>query len=60
MGPREVKYKRAVCEVCKSPDAIHTQVYHKEKPLTGGAPSIIPEDGTYMYLAVCRKCFVSA
>lgn len=60
LGPREVKYKRAVCENCKSPDAIHTQIFHHGKPVTGGLPYLVPEDGTYEYKAVCRHCFVHA
>lgn len=31
LGPKEVKYKRAVCEVCKKPDAVYTQVYKGKK-----------------------------
>jgi thymidine kinase len=60
LGPREVKFKRAVCEKCKVPDAIHTQILHKNKPLTSGLPPVVPEDGTYVYQAVCRRCFVHA
>lgn len=58
LGPKEVRYRRAVCEVCKSPEAIYTQVLHRGVPITQGMPSVIPDDGTYAYQAVCRECFV--
>jgi thymidine kinase len=58
LGPKEVRYRRAVCEVCKSPEAIYTQVSHNGIPVISGMPSVIPDDGTYGYQAVCRLCFV--
>ena len=58
LGPKEIVYKRAVCEICKDPNAVYTQVLFKGKPVTGGLPPVLPEDGTYEYKAVCRKCFV--
>lgn len=58
LGPAEVKYKRAVCEICKSPSAIYSQVLRGNVPLTGGMPAVIPDDGTFSYKAVCRNCFV--
>jgi thymidine kinase len=58
LGPKEVRYKRAVCEQCKSPDAMYTQVLNRGVPVTGGMPSVIPDDGTYSYQATCRHCFV--
>jgi thymidine kinase len=58
LGPGEVRYKRAVCEVCRQPDALYTQVFRGEEPVVSGVPSVIPEDGTYRYVPVCRKCFV--
>lgn len=58
LGPKEVRYKRAVCEQCKSPDAMYTQVLNRGVPVTGGMPSVIPDDGTYSYQATCRYCFV--
>lgn len=58
LGPREVRYKRAVCHLCKGYSAIHTQIYNKNEALKGGIPSVIPDDGTFTYEPVCRKCFV--
>ncbi len=58
MGPREVKFRRAVCEVCKIPDAVFTQIFDRDKPVLGSLPSVIPEDGRFRYAAVCRSCFV--
>lgn len=58
LGPREVKYKRAVCNECKNFSATHTQVYTQGKPITFGMPPVIPDDGTFTYEPLCRKCFV--
>lgn len=58
MGPKEVEYKRAVCENCKTPEAIYTQVYKDGEPVLEGLPSVLPEDGRYVYKPVCRKCFL--
>lgn len=58
LGPREVRYKRAVCNDCKNFSATHTQVYSHGKPLTEGMPPVIPDDGTFTYEPLCRKCFV--
>lgn len=57
LGPREVKYKKAVCEVCKNPDAVYTQIYKNSEIILDGLDSIIPEDGTYIYKPLCRNCF---
>jgi thymidine kinase len=58
LGPKEVRYKRAVCELCRTPAAIYSQVFNKSLPLTGGMPAVIPDDGTFTYQPVCRACFV--
>jgi len=58
LGPREVKYKRAVCNDCKNFSATHTQVYSSGAPLTHGMPPVIPDDGTFTYEPLCRNCFV--
>lgn len=60
MKPQEILFKKAVCDACKSYDAVYTQILHKGKPVTGGLPTVVPEDGTYVYEPRCRKCFVSA
>ncbi|MFA5178296.1 MAG: thymidine kinase [Candidatus Paceibacterota bacterium] len=57
LGPQKVNYKRAVCEICKKPNAIYTQVYQFGIPVVDGVPSVLPEDGTYEYKPVCRQCF---
>lgn len=59
LGPKKVKYKRAVCEICKKPEAIYTQIYKNNKPVLRGLPSVVPDDGKYAYVPVCRKCFVN-
>jgi thymidine kinase len=60
LGPKEVKYKRAVCELCRQPNAVHTQVFISGAPITQGMPSVIPDDGTFTYQPVCHNCFVTA
>ncbi len=59
LGPIDVKYRRAVCEDCHEHNAVYTQVYEKENPITEGMPPVIPDDGTFTYAPVCRHCFVS-
>lgn len=58
LGPEEIIYKKAVCEICKSPDAVYTQIYKGKNPVLDGLPAVVPEDGAYTYKAVCRNCFV--
>jgi thymidine kinase len=57
-GPKEVKYKRAVCEICKNPDAVYTQIYKNSVPVLDGLPPVVPDDGRYFYKPVCRNCFI--
>ncbi|MBI5732094.1 MAG: thymidine kinase [Candidatus Magasanikbacteria bacterium] len=57
-GPQEIIYKRAVCEACRKPNAVYTQIFKDGRAITSGVPSVIPEDGTYLYRPVCRQCFV--
>ncbi|KKR35541.1 MAG: Thymidine kinase [Candidatus Magasanikbacteria bacterium GW2011_GWA2_40_10] len=58
LGPKEVKYKRSVCELCRQPNAVYSQVFSKGVPLIEGMPPVIPDDGTFTYQPVCRNCFV--
>jgi len=58
LGPKEVRYKRSVCEICRQPTAVYSQVFSKGIPLTCGMPSVIPDDGTFTYQPLCRSCFV--
>lgn len=58
LGPQEVIYKRAVCEICHAPKAVYSQVLYQEVPLVKGMPPVIPDDGTFTYQSVCRDCFV--
>ncbi|MFA5431786.1 MAG: hypothetical protein WC319_02760 [Candidatus Paceibacterota bacterium] len=57
LGPKEVRYKKAVCEICKEPKAVYTPIFKDGKIIIEGVPSVAPEDGTYTYMPVCRKCF---
>lgn len=58
LGPKEVKFRRAVCEACKVPEAIYTQVFLNDERVLSGMPSSIPDDGTMRYVPMCRTCFV--
>lgn len=58
LGPTEVRYKKAVCEVCKDHNAVYTQILKNAKPVLEGLPVVVPDDGTYQYKSVCRTCFV--
>jgi len=57
LGPSEVRYRKAVCEICKNPNAVYTQLLKDDSPILEGLPSVLPEDGTYGYKVVCRSCF---
>lgn len=56
--PETIIYKKAVCDECKNYDAVYTQILHEGSAITGGLPSVVPEDGTYVYQTRCRTCFV--
>jgi thymidine kinase len=58
LGPKEVLYKRAVCEMCRLPRAVYTQVFEKGKPVIADMPSVIPDNGLYTYQPVCHRCFI--
>jgi thymidine kinase len=58
LGPKEVRYKRAVCEICKNPEAIYTQVLKLGEPIVADLPPVLPDDGTYTYMTTCRHCFI--
>lgn len=60
LKPESIITKIAVCEVCHRYAAQFTQIVHKDEPVLGGLPLIVPEDGTYEYQARCRTCFVQA
>lgn len=58
LGPTEVIYKKAVCEICKDPNAVYTQILKNLKPVLEGLQVVVPDDGTHQYKSVCRTCFV--
>lgn len=60
LKPDTITTKKAVCDVCLSYDAVYTQILKGKSCVTGGLPSVVPDDGTYTYEARCRKCFVRA
>lgn len=58
LKPEAVVYKIAACDICKQYQAQFSQILRHGKPVTSGLPVIVPEDGTYVYQARCRTCFV--
>ena len=60
LKPEKTITKLAVCDTCKKYEARFTQIIHNGKPVLSGLPIIIPDDGTYKYIASCRSCFVKA
>jgi len=58
LGPSQVIYRRAVCERCKIPEAVYTQILKDDEPLLEGLAAVVPEDGRYVYQPLCRHCFV--
>ncbi|WP_231959250.1 thymidine kinase [Paraoerskovia marina] len=60
LGPTEVRYRRAVCDRCQDLHAAFTQVLSGGLPFLDrlGASEPLPDDGTFTYEALCRRCFV--
>lgn len=58
LGPKEVKYRQAVCENCQSTEAVYTQIFKDGQAILGGLPPVVPEDGNYEYKPLCRRCFI--
>jgi thymidine kinase len=57
LGPKEVRYKRAVCYNCRKLDAVYTQIFHDGVPMAHGLLAVMPDDGSYEYRPACRHCF---
>ncbi|KKU19172.1 MAG: hypothetical protein UX29_C0008G0003 [Parcubacteria group bacterium GW2011_GWA2_46_10] len=55
----DVRYEKAVCEECDAIDARFTKVSKSNGEPTDrkSLPDVIPQDGTYIYKPVCRRCF---
>ncbi|OGH85793.1 MAG: hypothetical protein A2294_02390 [Candidatus Magasanikbacteria bacterium RIFOXYB2_FULL_38_10] len=60
LGPKEIIYKRSVCEKCLHYNGVYTQIFKNEDPVVAGLPPVVPDDGTYNYKPVCRECFVKS
>lgn len=58
LKPNNIIIKKAVCECCHKYRAQFTQILHNGEAVLGGLPPVVPEDGTYVYQARCRKCYV--
>ena len=57
LKPERVITKTSVCEACHEYRALFTQILYRGRPVLGGLPPIVPEDGTYVYQARCRDCY---
>ena len=57
LKPEHIIDRHAVCELCKDYSARFTQIVHKGTVVRGGLPHVVPEDGTYHYRPVCRRCY---
>lgn len=57
LKPGRVEYKKAICETCGKAQAIYTQIFKDKEFVLDGLPSIVPDDGTYIYKPVCENCF---
>ena len=60
LGPTDVRYRRAVCDRCQDLHAAFTQVLNDGVPFLAslGTSEPLPDDGTFTYEALCRRCFV--
>lgn len=58
LKPDKIITKVAVCEGCHKYTAQFTQIFKGGKPVLGGLPPVVPEDGTYIYEPRCRDCYV--
>lgn len=56
LGPDEVTHKYSICESCRNPGAQFSQIL-KNGEVVRDLPDVVPEDGTYDYRPVCRKCY---
>lgn len=55
LGPDRIVQNFAVCELCRKAGAQFTQI-RSGGEVVADLPDIVPEDGTYEYLPVCRDC----
>lgn len=58
LKPEQLINKISVCDGCKEYRAPYTQILSDNTPVLAGLPSVVPEDGTYVYEARCRDCFI--
>ena len=58
LKPDLVIQKVAQCTICKKFNAQYTQILVDGEPYTGEFESAPVEDGTYVYQARCRGCFI--
>lgn len=59
LAPETTIQKNSVCELCSSLKGAYTQILLKDKVFSNGLPPVVPEDGTYEYRTVCRRCFLA-
>ncbi len=58
LKPEKLIHKLSVCDVCRQYRGQFTQILKDDEPVVSGLPIVVPEDGTYVYQARCRTCFV--
>ncbi len=59
LNPEKVEYRKSLCEKCGSRKAVYTQIFKDSNPILRGLPSVVPDDGTYVYKPVCAACFAA-
>ena len=59
LKPDNIIIKKAICDVCKSSDAIYTQILKDNIPVKKGLPSVVPENNLMLFQARCRRCFIN-
>lgn len=57
LSPKKIYLRKARCEICGQP-AEFNQILKNNQPILKGLPASVPDDGTYEYKTVCRKCFI--
>lgn len=58
LKPEKLIHKISVCDSCKQYSGQFTQILLNGDPVLEGLPTVVPEDGTFLYEARCRSCFL--
>lgn len=60
LQPETIVYKKSVCDTCGTFNARFSSIIFEGKAIKEGLPSVVPDDGTYLYQASCRECFLES